>query len=138
LHDLRHTFGTQAIRAFKIHEVQRMMGHRHITTTERYLHYAPDSDAAAKLTALWGGADSEEETNVVSRCAEPPDSVKEGRKEGRAARLRPSFCAVLIPIKGSLWGALACSDVLGSDALDRKPDDLQLVCIEATTGLEPV
>jgi Phage integrase family len=52
-HDLRHTFGTQAIRRFKIHEVQRMMGHRHITTTERYLHYAPDPDAAAKLSALW-------------------------------------------------------------------------------------
>ena len=65
LHDLRHTFGTQAIRALKIHEVQLMMGHRHITTTERYLHYAPDPDAAAKLTALWGGADSEEETNAV-------------------------------------------------------------------------
>jgi integrase len=53
VHDLRHTFGTQAIRTFKIHEVQRMMGHRHITTTERYLHYAPDSDGAAKLTELW-------------------------------------------------------------------------------------
>ena len=54
LHDLRHTFGTQAIRVFKIHEVQRLMGHRHITTTERYLHYAPDSDGAARLTDLWG------------------------------------------------------------------------------------
>lgn len=53
-HELRHTFGTQAIRKFKIHEVQRMMGHRHITTTERYIHYAPDADAAAKLTELWG------------------------------------------------------------------------------------
>jgi len=52
-HDLRHTFGTQAIRAFNIYEVQRMMGHRHITTTERYLHYAPDPDAAAKLSRLW-------------------------------------------------------------------------------------
>jgi integrase len=31
-------------------EGQRMMGHRHITTTERYLHYAPDPDAAAKLS----------------------------------------------------------------------------------------
>jgi integrase len=57
LHDLRHTFGTQAIRVFKIHEVQRMMGHRHITTTERYLHYAPDPDAAAKLSALWSERD---------------------------------------------------------------------------------
>lgn len=54
LHELRHTFGTQAIRTFKIHEVQRMMGHRHITTTERYLHYTPDADGAARLTELWG------------------------------------------------------------------------------------
>lgn len=53
-HELRHTFGTQAIRAFKIHEVQRMMGHRHITTTERYLHYTPDAEGTAKLTGLWG------------------------------------------------------------------------------------
>jgi integrase len=53
-HDLRHTFGTQAIRKFKIHEVQRMMGHRHITTTERYLHYTPDPEAVAKLVELWG------------------------------------------------------------------------------------
>jgi integrase len=54
-HDLRHSFGTQAIRAFNIYEVQRMMGHRHITTTERYLHYAPNPDAAAKLLGLWSG-----------------------------------------------------------------------------------
>ncbi len=53
-HELRHTFGTQAIRKFKIHEIQRIMGHRHITTTERYLHYASDADGAAKLTELWG------------------------------------------------------------------------------------
>jgi integrase len=57
LHDLRHTFGTQAIRTFKIHEVQALMGHRRVSTTEMYLHYAPDPDAAAKLTALW--ADTE-------------------------------------------------------------------------------
>ena len=66
LHDLRHTFGTQAIRAFKVHEVQRMMGHRHITTTERYLHYSPDPDAAAKLTALWRGGAGGDESNVVA------------------------------------------------------------------------
>jgi integrase len=64
-HDLRHTFGTQAIRVFKVHEVQRMMGHRHITTTERYLHYSPDSDAASKLTALWAGKEPEPSENVV-------------------------------------------------------------------------
>ncbi len=65
-HDLRHSFGTQAIRAFNIYEVQRMMGHRHITTTERYLHYAPDPDAAAKLSGLWGGPAGGDGANVVS------------------------------------------------------------------------
>ncbi len=66
LHDLRHTFGTQAIRVFKVHEVQRMMGHRHLTTTERYLHYSPDPDAAAKLSALWGAEPHPESENVVT------------------------------------------------------------------------
>lgn len=56
-HDLRHSFGTQAIHVFDIYEVQRMMGHRHLTTTERYLHYAPDPDAAAKLSGLWGASE---------------------------------------------------------------------------------
>jgi Phage integrase family len=75
-HDLRHSFGTQAIRAFNIYEVQRMMGHRHITTTERYLHYAPDPDAAAKLSGLWGGPAGEDGANVVSiRRGEPMGSL---------------------------------------------------------------
>ncbi len=69
LHDLRHTFGTQAIRVFKVHEVQRLMGHSHITTTERYLHYASNPDAAAKLTELWGarngGEPSDPQANVI-------------------------------------------------------------------------
>lgn len=57
LHDLRHTFGTQAIRVLKIHEVQLLMGHRHIATTERYLHYAPDREIAKKLSTLWEDSD---------------------------------------------------------------------------------
>jgi integrase len=58
LHDLRHTFGTRAIRKFPLHEVQRMMGHRHISTTEIYVHYAPDPDGAEKLSALWEEEDA--------------------------------------------------------------------------------
>jgi integrase len=52
-HDLRHSFGTQAIRKVNIYELQRLMGHRHLTTTERYLHYAPGPDMAARLSGLW-------------------------------------------------------------------------------------
>jgi hypothetical protein len=44
-----------------------MMGHRHLTTTERYLHYAPDPDAAAKLSGLWmADAGDPDGDNVVS------------------------------------------------------------------------
>jgi hypothetical protein len=56
----------------------------------------------------------------------------------RFTRLRPSFCAVMTPIKGSLWGALAFSGVLGSGASGRKHADLEAVLTEATTGVEPV
>jgi hypothetical protein len=44
-----------------------MMGHRHITTTERYLHYAPDPNAAAKLTALWASPPASRITVVALR-----------------------------------------------------------------------
>jgi integrase len=45
-HDLRHSFGTMAVRAFPITDVQTWMGHAHIETTRRYVHYAPQADAA--------------------------------------------------------------------------------------------
>jgi integrase len=47
-----------------IYELQRLIGHRHITTTGRYLHYAPDPDLAARLTRLWDSDQSAE--NVVA------------------------------------------------------------------------
>jgi integrase len=77
-HELRHTFGTQAIRAFNIYEVQRMMGHQHIATTERYLHYAPDPHAAAKLSGLFGAPAGEDGGNVIPlrRSGEPRGSLK--------------------------------------------------------------
>jgi integrase len=81
LHDLRHTFGTQAIRVFRIHEVQRMMGHRHITTTERYLHYSPDADGAAKLSALWAAEVAEPPKVVPLR--RPAEAKKQSRRRER-------------------------------------------------------
>jgi integrase len=89
-HDLRHSFGTQAIRAFNIYEVQRMMGHRHITTTERYLHYAPDPDAAAKLTSLWRvEPDLEERPKRRSPRSGVGRKRRLERKVGQRRRRRP-------------------------------------------------
>jgi integrase len=51
-HDLRHSFGTMAVRAFPITDVQTWMGHADIATTRKYVHYAPQPDAAKRLVAL--------------------------------------------------------------------------------------
>ncbi len=56
-HDLRHTFGSLAIRKFDLVAVQAMMGHSKITTTQRYLHSKPRADDVAKLTALFNDED---------------------------------------------------------------------------------
>jgi integrase len=52
-YDLRHTFGTLAVRANPLTDVQAWMGHKHISTTMRYVHYVPQHGAAAKLTAAF-------------------------------------------------------------------------------------
>jgi excisionase family DNA binding protein len=50
-HDLRHTFGTQcAARNIDLRRIQAWMGHADIQTTQRYLHYVPQHDDAARLT----------------------------------------------------------------------------------------
>ncbi|MDX6701997.1 MAG: hypothetical protein QOK49_1020 [Baekduia sp.] len=48
-HDLRHTFGTLAVRVFPLSDVQRWMRHADIKTTMRYVHYVPQHDAARRL-----------------------------------------------------------------------------------------
>jgi integrase len=51
-HDLRHTFGTLAVQAFPLSDVKAMMGHADISTTMIYVHHVPQTDAAARLSAL--------------------------------------------------------------------------------------
>ena len=42
IHDLRHTFGTRMAAAnTPMRTLQEWMGHRHVTTTQRYADYAP-------------------------------------------------------------------------------------------------
>jgi integrase len=49
-HDLRHTFGTLAVRgAESIVELQAWMGHAEVRTTMRYTHYREQQDAAIRL-----------------------------------------------------------------------------------------
>ncbi len=66
-HDLRHTFGTLAVRGFPLSDVKAFMGHESIETTMIYVHHVPQTDAAARLSAL------------LSTEAAPPVDVHAGR-----------------------------------------------------------
>jgi integrase len=52
-YDLRHTFGSLAVRKAPLSDVQAWMGHQDISTTMRYVHYVPQHAAAARLTAAF-------------------------------------------------------------------------------------
>jgi integrase len=53
-HDLRHTFGSVAIRTADPRELQEWMGHSDFSTTQIYMHYKPRADAARRLSAAFG------------------------------------------------------------------------------------
>jgi integrase len=53
-HDLRHTFGTLAVRgAESIVELQNWLGHAEVRTTMRYTHYRGQPDASARLATAF-------------------------------------------------------------------------------------
>jgi len=74
-HDLRHCFGSVAVRAFPLSDVQAMLGHAHVTTTMRYVHHRPGADDAARLSGAFAG---ESVSPLLSR---------DGRFEGNSAQL---------------------------------------------------
>ena len=51
--DLRHTFGSVAIRTADPRELQEWMGHSDFSTTQIYMHYKPRADAARRLSAAF-------------------------------------------------------------------------------------
>ena len=54
-HDLRHTFGSVAIRTADPRELQEWLGHSDFSTTQIYMHYKPRADGrAAAVGGVWG------------------------------------------------------------------------------------
>jgi integrase len=57
-HDLRHTFGTLAVRRAEVPAVQAWMGHADIQTTMRYVHHRDRGDEAKLLAKAFAVSDA--------------------------------------------------------------------------------
>ena len=84
-YDLRHTFGSLAVRTAPLSDVQAWMGHQHVSTTMRYVHYRPQDEGAdllghrftgtaGELEALLG--DSAEARIGIPPCATDDDLMR--------------------------------------------------------------
>jgi integrase len=59
-HDLRHTFGTSmAAAGTPLRTLQEWMGHRHISTTQRYADYAPSGQEADMVARAFARSEAE-------------------------------------------------------------------------------
>ena len=52
LHDLRHSYCSLAVRAYRLDEVKAYAGHADIAMTMRYVHHVPAHDAADRLSRV--------------------------------------------------------------------------------------
>jgi len=74
-HDLRHTFGTHCAAAgVAMRTLQEWMGHKHISTTQRYADYAPGAGEADLIAAAF--ADRGDNTATISADLTAPHSTE--------------------------------------------------------------
>ena len=56
IHSLRHAFATHSLQAgMPIHQLQRILGHKHLSTTSRYTHWLADSHEGGQVIDLASG-----------------------------------------------------------------------------------
>lgn len=70
-HDLRHIFGSVAVKKFPLSDVQAWFGHANITTTMRYIHHRPGEDDGKRLGQLFPGGETP--VDQASTDGEPAD-----------------------------------------------------------------
>jgi hypothetical protein len=66
-HDLRHTFGTHAVRNNPVTDVKEWRGHADISTTMVYVHYVPQHQAAMRLGRSPTGASTNSRRTLDQR-----------------------------------------------------------------------
>jgi integrase len=88
-HDLRHTFGTLAVRAFPLSDVKAYMGHSDIQTTMIYVHHVPRHDARGETVGDRRGGDGDRRRGDAGRRVDEAVVTEWSRQVGaaRSARL---------------------------------------------------
>jgi len=79
LHDLRHSYGSLAVRAYRLDEVRAYMGHADLAMTMRYVHHVPAHDAAQRLSAVVGETQPPLGARSVPRDLAPEPPIEENR-----------------------------------------------------------
>ena len=113
-----------------------MMGHRHITTTERYLHFMRPTQTARRSSRSCGAtaaagivAHPRPRRPTWCRCAASPDAPIAGLCRGAGQAARPPFCAGKSPELGRVWGESAFFGVSGELPVSPKSAVLQAILI---------
>jgi integrase len=88
-HDLRHVFGSLAIRKADIVQVQAWMGHANIKTTARYLHYKSSVEDAKILDSAFARERPQAESS------EPTDSERLTELQRQVAELSEQLTRAL-------------------------------------------
>lgn len=98
-HDLRHTFGTTAVRRFELPKVKEWMGHANLTTTQRYLHSRPRPDDAKNLADAF---ESSRDSTRVGGQDPSKDSIAPARGvQGSRRSIRIAGPMTSVPVKDS-------------------------------------
>ena len=74
--ELRHTFGTHAVRMLDGYAVQSYMGHAHYSTTQRYLHHKPRREDAQKLADAFSIPAGHRPERATQDCPGPTTATR--------------------------------------------------------------
>ncbi len=103
-HDLRHTFGSILIRKTDLVTLKEYMGHSTIQTTERYLHFRPQTDEAAIVSEAFTAASPEvvvrnsDVTDDQGRSGHSPEGLKRSGKADGPGRTRTFDLRIMSPL----------------------------------------
>jgi hypothetical protein len=112
-----------------VNDVKEWMGHRHLSTTMRYVHHRPRDDAAATLERHFTGAATqreqllgEPETSISARPIRRLETTLGDANKSRRTATRGHFACAAINHEVRKWRSAAISSCRRRDSNPRHAD----------------